>query len=124
MTVDGKVAQFSMVDKRPKPPEQPKPCVLCQWVRNVIVAKELKDWKLPDGTRIEVKSFSRCVPPVGLQFKASGHWAPLCAICSQFLNAWMAQQEQQSLQASRPATAKIILPTQEQVRSVGRILLP
>jgi hypothetical protein len=98
--------------------------MLCQWVRNQIVAKELKDWKLPDGTKIEPKSFPRMVPPTGLQFKATGNWAPLCALCCQFMNAWMQMQEQQSLQAQRPATARIIMPTAQEVRSVGRIILP
>jgi hypothetical protein len=101
-----------------------EPCLLCQWFRNQIVARELKEWKLPDGTVIEPQSFPRLEPPQGLQFKATGRWAPLCALCCQFVNAWMQQQERQSLERQRPAVSKIIMPTPDQVRTVGRIILP
>jgi hypothetical protein len=101
-----------------------EPCLLCQWVRNTIVAKELKNWRLPDGSKLEPTSFARLEPPQGVQFKKTGRWAPLCALCCQFLSAWMQTQEQVYLQTHRPATARIIMPTPDQVRSVGRIILP
>jgi hypothetical protein len=105
-------------------PPHSEPCLLCQWVRNTIVAKELKDWRLPDGSKLEPTSFARLEPPQGVQFKKTGRWAPLCALCCQFLSAWMQTQEQVYLQTHRPATARILMPTPEQVRTVGRIILP
>lgn len=51
-------------------------------------------------------------------------FAPTCNLCSQFLMAWL-QEREQSFRAKRsPAASRILIPTQQQARRTGGIVLP